>query len=72
MLKVLGYSSLDEFVAAAIPDSIRVAEVSSENGKGIRPHSELELRRRVEEIAALNKPMKSYIGMGYHLSLIHI
>ena len=65
MLKVLGFKSMDEFIDACIPSNVRVQELSAKDGEnGIRPHSELELRRRVEEVASLNKGMKSYIGMG--------
>lgn len=65
MLQTLGYKSMDEFVDAAIPTSVRVDQLKDVDGPGgIRPLSELELRRRVEEVAGLNKPMKSYIGMG--------
>jgi len=65
MLKVLGYKSMDEFVDAAIPQSVRVKALKDIDGPGgIRPLSELELRRRVEEVAGMNKGMKSYIGMG--------
>lgn len=65
MLKVLGYNSMDEFVDAAIPRSVRVEALTDTDGpNGIRPLSELELRRRVEEVAGMNKGMKSYIGMG--------
>jgi len=65
MLNVLGYKSMDEFVDAAIPRSVRVEALTDTDGPhGIRPLSELELRRRVEEVAGMNKGMKSYIGMG--------
>lgn len=65
MLGALGYKSLDDFVDAAIPSNVRVAELTDkDDGSGVRPLSELELRRRAEQIAAMNKPMKSYIGMG--------
>ena len=65
MLEVLGYSSMDEFVNATIPKNVRVDELSdADDGHGLRPWSELELRRRAEEVAAMNKGMKSYIGMG--------
>lgn len=65
MLEVLGYKSMDEFVDASIPRNVRVEELKDVDGPGgIRPLSELELRRRVEEVAGMNKGMKSYIGMG--------
>ena len=66
MLAALGYKTLDDFVDETIPRGVRVAELTHEDdGKGLRPLSELELRRRAEEIAGMNKGMKSYIGMGY-------
>lgn len=66
MLEVLGHKSLDEFVATTIPSEVRIDELTNkeEKGKGVRALSELELRRRAEEIASMNKPVKSYIGMG--------
>ena len=65
MLSALGYPDLDAFVAETIPQDVRIDELSDVDGPGgIRPYSELELRRRAEEIAGMNKPMKSYIGMG--------
>ena len=65
MLQVLGYKTLDEFVDATIPSGVRVAELTDEeDGGGLRPWSELELRRRAEEVAGMNQAMKSYIGMG--------
>ena len=65
MLSVLGYKTMDEVVDATSPRGVRVAELSDkDDGKGLRPLSELELRRRAEEVASMNKKMKSYIGMG--------
>ena len=71
MLKVLGYESMDAFIEATIPSAVRVdALTAKDEANGIRPYSELELRRRVEEVASLNKGMKSYIGMGYHNAIV--
>ena len=72
MLRVVGYNSMDSFIDDTIPQEIRVDQIVDTEGteRGIRPLSELELRRRVEEIAAMNKPMKSYIGMGYHNAIV--
>lgn len=67
MLKALGYKDMDEFIRATIPDDVRIKEFTSSD---IKPYSELELRRRQEEIASMNKPMKSYIGMGYHNAIV--
>jgi glycine dehydrogenase len=64
MLAVLGHKTMEEFIDATIPSDLRVAELTDKEGEGIRPFSELELRRRAEEVAAMNKSVKSYIGMG--------
>lgn len=65
MLEALGYKSMDDFINDTIPAEVRVNELTAKDeAGGIRPYSELELRRRVEEVASMNKPMKSYIGMG--------
>ena len=64
MLAVLGYKHMNEFVDETIPQGVRIAELEDSGSHGIRPLSELELRRRAEEVAAMNKGMKSYIGMG--------
>lgn len=62
MLSLLGYQSMDEFVNATVPSDIRISELSDSE---IKPFSELELLRRAERLAEQNRPMKSYIGMGY-------
>ncbi|WVR03832.1 glycine dehydrogenase [Kwoniella sp. DSM 27419] len=72
MLSTLGYKSMDEFIEATIPNNVRIDELIDQDGakNGIRPFSELELARRIDEIAKLNKGMKSYIGMGYHNAIV--
>lgn len=65
MLTALGYKDMDSFINESIPKDIRVKALSDDDADGIRPMSELELRRRAEEVAGMNKGMKSYIGMGY-------
>ncbi|KAL7419854.1 glycine decarboxylase subunit P [Cryptotrichosporon argae] len=67
MLDVLGYDSLDAFVDATIPSNVRVPALGHDD---IRALSELELQRRAEEVAGMNKPVKSYIGMGYHNAIV--
>lgn len=70
MLKTLGYDSMDAFVDETIPRNVRVKELVDREQEGIRPMSELELRRRAEEIASMNRGVKSYIGMGYHNAIV--
>lgn len=64
MLTALGYKDMESFINDTIPKDIRVQALSDDDADGIRPMSELELRRRAEEVAGMNKGMKSYIGMG--------
>lgn len=65
MLKVLGYESMDAFIDSCLPRGVRVKELTDKDEEGgLRALSELELRRRAEQVAAMNKGMKSYIGMG--------
>ena len=64
MLFTLGYKHMDDFVDDTIPQNVRIAELTDSISNGIRPMSELELRRRAEQVAGMNKKMKSYIGMG--------
>ncbi|MDR1430530.1 MAG: glycine dehydrogenase (aminomethyl-transferring), partial [Propionibacteriaceae bacterium] len=63
MLAALGYATLDELTASAIPASIlatkRIAQLPS-------PHSEEETRQRVIELAGMNNSARSLIGLGYH------
>ncbi|ODN97407.1 glycine dehydrogenase [Cryptococcus wingfieldii CBS 7118] len=71
MLQTLGHNTLDQFVAATIPSEVRIdALTNAESSKGISALSELELRRRAEQVAAMNKNVKSYIGMGYHNAIV--
>ncbi|KAI9632563.1 glycine dehydrogenase mitochondrial precursor [Dioszegia hungarica] len=70
MLSALGYKDMDSFINECIPKDVRVSPLSDNDADGIRPMSELELRRRAEEVAGMNKGMKSYIGMGYHNAIV--
>ncbi|ODN76746.1 glycine dehydrogenase [Cryptococcus amylolentus CBS 6039] len=72
MLQTLGHNTLDEFVATTVPSEVRIDALTNEesSSNGIRALSELELRRRAEEVAAMNKNVKSYIGMGYHNAIV--
>jgi hypothetical protein len=67
MLSFLGYNSMEEFVSQTVPGNIRIKELDD---KDIRPLSELEFMRRAERLAAENKMVKSYIGMGYHNAIV--
>ena len=66
MLSALGYSSLDEFIDATIPESIRARKAL---GIG-EPRTEHDVLREIRDIASRNKVFRSYIGLGYHDTLV--
>ena len=62
MLASLGYSSLQELCDAVLPTSIRGGDTLQ-----LPPAlDEVQAIARIRELADLNQPMKSLIGMGYH------
>ena len=64
MLSKLGYRTMDEFVDDAVPQKIRIA-AGTVNDASIPPYSESELLKRARDLAKVNTPVRSYIGMGY-------
>ncbi len=62
MLAVLGLDSLEELVERAVPESIRFTGALDLP----RPLTEEQLLREARELAAANRPARSYIGMGYY------
>jgi glycine cleavage system P protein (glycine dehydrogenase) len=61
MLRLLGYGSLDELVAATVPQGIRLR-------RDLRlpdPRGEHELLEDLRAIASRNQVFRSFIGMGY-------
>lgn len=69
MLSKLGYDSMDAFIAEAVPQKIRVSTSAVDNSS-IPALSECELYGRAKALGRLNKPFKSYIGMGYHSAVV--
>ncbi|KAG8850574.1 glycine decarboxylase subunit P [Tulasnella sp. 330] len=69
MLKHLGYKTMDDFVAASVPQHIRIAS-SSVSNEAIIPLTETEMLERAGQLAAMNKVHRSYIGMGYHNAVV--
>jgi glycine dehydrogenase len=62
MLKALGFSTLDELLAAAIPQSIR-----TKLALALPPaSSEAEVAAELRALAARNTPRTSMIGLGYY------
>jgi glycine dehydrogenase len=67
MLGLIGYSTLDELMAATVPASIRKREFMDLAGLPTnRSLGENEVLSKLRAIADQNKIFKSYIGMGYY------
>ncbi len=62
MLETLSLSSLDELIAEAVPEVIRVHEPLSLEA----PRSESAVLKELRGLAERNKIYHTYIGMGYH------
>ncbi|OCH94680.1 glycine dehydrogenase [Obba rivulosa] len=69
MLSKLGYDSMEKFVSDAVPPKIRVPS-SVVSNESIPSLTESELYRKAREYGSLNKPFRSYIGMGYHNAVV--
>ncbi|HSM59783.1 MAG TPA: hypothetical protein VK849_03255, partial [Longimicrobiales bacterium] len=66
MLGVLGYDSLDALVDDVVPDAIRHREALDLPD----PLPESRLLDRLRALAGRNRVFRSYIGMGYHGTLV--
>ncbi len=62
MLKVLGYSNLDDLINQAVPPAIRLAEALQLP----QAQSEYAALAQLKSIASKNQVFRSFIGMGYH------
>jgi glycine dehydrogenase len=65
MLEVVGFGSLEELMAAAVPAGIRW-----DKPLDLPPaFSEQQAARTLRELAARNRPLESMIGLGYHATI---
>ena len=62
MLKVIGVESVEQLISQVIPENIRL-EQPLELAEGM---SEYEFKEHITELADLNEPYRSFIGMGYY------
>jgi glycine dehydrogenase len=62
MLESTGVKTLEELVDKTIPNSIKIQQ---ETRLG-RAKTESEMLERIKEVGAMNKVLKSYIGLGYY------
>jgi len=61
MLAVIGVKSVDELIAQVIPQSIRLKQpLALPQGM-----SEYEFANHIQALAAKNRTLRSFIGMGY-------
>jgi glycine dehydrogenase len=66
MLKTIKVDSLEQLIEETIPDEIRLQQQLELDV----PMSEHEFLGHIEELGKKNKVFKSYIGLGYHESLV--
>ncbi|MCC6318957.1 MAG: aminomethyl-transferring glycine dehydrogenase [Gemmatimonadaceae bacterium] len=66
MLAALGYDSLDAFIDATVPDGIRFRRALA-TGPARTEHEVLD---ELQAMASKNLVFRSYIGMGYHDTLV--
>jgi glycine dehydrogenase len=64
MLAKVGFDSLDDLMAAAVPPSIASRTLDLPEAL-----SEHETARELRRLAALNRPVESMIGLGYHATI---
>jgi len=64
MLEVVGFDSLDDLMAAAVP-----ASIASRTLDLPEPLSEYDASRELRRLAAANRPAESMIGLGYHATV---
>ena len=63
MLKVIGVESVEELISQVIPASIRLKKPIDLPTEGM---SEYEFATHIASLAAKNRQMRSFIGMGYY------
>ncbi len=64
MLEVVGFESLDDLMAAAVPATIASRELDLPE-----PLSEYDAARELRRLADANRPAEAMIGLGYHATI---
>ncbi len=70
MLDALGFDTLDGLADATVPGAIRLKAPLELDGLPDIPLGEFELLERLKEMASENLVHRSYIGMGYHDTIV--
>src|SRR5690554_947540 len=66
MLKAIGVESLDQLIFETLPDGIKLKKPLELD----EPMSEYEYLTHIHELSKLNKTYKTYIGLGYHPTIL--
>src|SRR5690606_28004591 len=66
MLKTIGIDTLDQLIYETLPDGIKLKEPLNLD----EPMSEYEYLTHIHELSKLNKTYKTYIGLGYHPTIL--
>ena len=66
MLNTIGFDSLDQLIEKTVPSAIRLANLDMSK----QPVRENDALAQLKEIAGRNNVARSYIGMGYHDTLV--
>ena len=66
MAKACGFDSVDALIDATVPDAIRMKQPLDLG----TPQGEYDMLSRLREMSRKNKVYKSFIGMGYHGTII--
>src|SRR5688572_10074306 len=66
MLKTIGVDTLDQLIYETLPDGIKLKEPLNLD----EPMSEYEYLTHIHELSKLNKTYKTYIGLGYHPTIL--
>ncbi|MCX7550745.1 aminomethyl-transferring glycine dehydrogenase [Xanthomarina sp. F2636L] len=66
MLKTIGVDSLDQLIFETLPDGIKLKKPLDLD----EPMSEYEYLTHIHELSKLNKTYKTYIGLGYHPTIL--
>ena len=66
MLKTIGVETLDQLIYETVPDDIRLKQPL----KLDEPLTEYEYLNHINELGKKNKVFKSYIGLGYHPTIV--
>ncbi|HAI17819.1 MAG TPA: glycine dehydrogenase (aminomethyl-transferring), partial [Xanthomarina gelatinilytica] len=66
MLKTIGVDTLDQLIYETLPDGIKLKKPLNLD----EPMSEYEYLTHIHELSKLNKTYKTYIGLGYHPTIL--